>query len=344
MLIDPKDLDDLNMSTSDENSGKRVKVVSVTRLAPGVEVQLHDFQISASDSDGMITMVDFALLDKQEYNLHKYEVKPGFWRVTPEDGMQLLELPEETYFETDTSRKLLKFFNNFRTKLHIYDRYRLKKKRSILLGSIPGVGKSSLINYFLRSLKKESNVCVLKIDSSDVSWETMTQMFMKSKPDSAELVVLIIEDIGGTSLDNRLERVSSDMLNFLSGNSDVFKIPTLIVATTNFLNELSSTLTDRPDRFDRVEQVNPPKDEEVMILVESFIGRAMTEEEKKALLGKRFTPPYCIEAITRSEIDELTIEEAVAELVKQREKSQSKKHGERHSSLGFNAQTSFFEE
>lgn len=343
-MISSDYLESSGVNMTDSSAGKKVKVVSVTRLAPGVEVELHDFQISASDSDGMITMVDFALLDKQEYNLHKYEVKPGFWRVTPEDGMQVLELPEETYFETDTSKKLLRFFNNFRTKLHIYDRYKLKKKRSILLGSIPGVGKSSLINYFLRSLKNESNVCVLKVDSSDVSWETMTQMFMKSKSSSAELVVLIIEDIGGTALDNRLERVSSDMLNFLSGNSDVFKIPTLIVATTNFLNELSSTLTDRPDRFDRVEQVNPPRDEEVMILVESFIGRQMTEAEKKALLGKRFTPPYCIEAITRSEIDELTIEEAVAELVKQREKSQSKKHGERNSTLGFSSQVSFLED
>ncbi len=70
----------------------------------------------------------------------------------------------------------------------------------------------------------------------------------------------------------------------------------------------------------------------------------MLEEEKKALLGKGFTPPYCIEAITRSEIDELTIEEAVAEIVKQREKSQAKKHGERRSSLGFNSQDPFFED
>lgn len=335
------------MSTFDTDTsvkGRKVKVLSVNKLIPGVEIDLHDFQISASDSDGLITMVDFALSKLSDYHLHSYEVKPGFWRITPESGMQPLELPEETYFETETSKKLLRFFNNFCTKLHIYDKYRLKKKRSILLGSVPGVGKSSLINYFLRSLKQQQSVCVLKIDSADVSWETVTQMFMQSKSDSAKLIVLVIEDIGGTGLDNRYDRVQSDMLNFLSGNSDIFKIPTLIVATTNFLNELSGTLTDRPDRFDRVEQVEPPKDEEVMILVEAFIGRPMSDVEKKALLGKRFTPPYCIEAITRSEIDELTIEEAVEELVKQREKAQSKKHGERSSNLGFAIRHSSFED
>lgn len=334
-------MSDVELST---NKSRKVKVLSVTRLVPGVEVELHDFQISASDSDGLITMVDFGLAPASQYHLHNYEIKPGFWRITPENGMQPLELPEETYFETETSKKLLKFFNNFRTKLHIYDKYKLKKKRSILLGSVPGVGKSSLINYFLRSLKTKEGVCVLKIDSADVSWETVTQMFMKSNSESSKLIVLVIEDIGGTGLDNRYDRVQSDMLNFLSGNSDIFKIPTLIVATTNFLNELSGTLTDRPDRFDRVEQVEPPKDEEVMILVEAFIGRPMTDTEKKALLGKRFTPPYCIEAITRSEIDELTIEEAVEELVKQREKAQNKKHGERSSNLGFSIRNSPFED
>jgi len=252
--------------------------------------------------------------------------------------MQKLELADETYIETDVSRSLTKHFETFFSKLDVYEKYKLKATRKILLGSEQGMGKSACIRAFCRKVKGRDRMCILKIDSADVSWEVMTQMFMKAKPDAVKQIILIIEDIGGTALDERRHRVEPDLLNFLSGNADVFKVPTLVIGTTNFINELGAVLTDRPDRFDVVKQLESLSDSDTRVIVESLIGRSLQTLEEKALIGKSFTPAYCVEAIIRAELHDITIEEAVDELIAQRKKSKGRKHGERNSSLGFGSE------
>ena len=150
-----------------------------------------------------------------------------------------------------------------------------------------------------------------------------------------KFIVLICEDIGGAALHDRRPDVPSTLLNFLDGTSDCFKIPVLILATTNFLNEIGGQLIDRPGRFDVVMQVEPPKDSEIRFLMESFFGRKLTEEEETALLGNKFTPAYAREALIRAELEDVPIGEAVKEILAQRERAKTKTHGQRKSSIGF---------
>ena len=70
------------------------------------------------------------------------------------------------------------------------------KKWVLLLTGDPGVGKTSLIRQFNRSVRHDDGICVLMIDSEDVSWETMISMFIRSKLEDAKFIVLIVEDIG----------------------------------------------------------------------------------------------------------------------------------------------------
>ena len=319
---------------TDQN--KKLKVISVTPLEAGAEIELHDLQISASDATGTIHMVDMQLSQEEEAN-ESYCITPGVWRVTPKAGLQPLELPEETYFETDTYRTLTKKFDAFMSKLDsVYGKYGLTKKRSFLLGSAPGVGKTSLIRQFNRKIRSMDGVCILHIDSEGVSWETIISMFIKSKAEDAKFVVLVIEDIGGAGLHESRADVSSTLLNFLDGNSDCFKIPTLVIATTNFLNEVGGQLTNRPGRFDLVLTVEPPKDSEIKFLLESFLKRDITEAEAKAVLGHKFTPAYAREALLRSELDDITIQESVKQVLAQRDKSEKKSHGQNGKAFGFN--------
>ncbi len=314
--------------------GKKVRVKQVLDLKEGLETVLHDFQISASDAIGNIKMVDMELVDQEE-TLYDYSLRPGAWRITPKSGMQKLELADEQYIKTDIGDMLTKHFSTLFNKLEVYRRWNLPPTRKILLGSQQGMGKSACIRAFCRSVRNEPGMCILRVDSDDVSWETMTQMFMKAKPSDVEKVVLIVEDIGGTYLDERRHHVSSDMLNFLSGNSDIFKVPTLVIGTTNFLNELGPLLNDRPDRFDVVQQLNHLSDKDTLAIVSAIMGRDLTEDEQKALTGKKFTPAYCKEAILRAELHEITIQEAVLELIEQRKRSKERKHGDTGTSLGF---------
>jgi SpoVK/Ycf46/Vps4 family AAA+-type ATPase len=275
--------------------------------------------VSASQPDGTIKMVDIEVISElEDSDLSKYEIIPGAFRVTPQHGLQKLDLLDEVYFETSTTKFLMKRFNAFCNKQHKYEEWGRIKKRSFLLGSIPGVGKSALIRYFCRSIMTRSDVCIMKVESDDVSWETMTKMFIRARPTEVKLIVLVVEDIGGTYLQERSTNVGSDLLNFLDGNTDCFKIPTLIIGTTNYLNILGPILNDRPGRCDFVMQVEPPSDDEITTIVENFIKRPMVASEKKALYGKFFTPAHCIEAIVRSELDDIDIEEAAKELLIQR--------------------------
>jgi hypothetical protein len=116
-----------------------MKVVSTHKLVEGVEMTLSNFQIAASGPDGVITMVNAEIVEEQERtDLVGYSVRPGCWRVTPEEGMQPLSLPDEAYYETDTSRDMLRHLNAFVGKISVYEKYNLPPRRGILFGRRPG--------------------------------------------------------------------------------------------------------------------------------------------------------------------------------------------------------------
>jgi hypothetical protein len=312
-----------------------MKVVDTHRLVPGAEMMLSNFQIAASGPDGVITMVNADITEEQERSdLVGYEVRPGCWRVTPEEGMQPLSLPDEAYYETDTARELLRHFDAFVNKLDVYRKYNLPPRRGILMGGDPGTGKSSLIRHFSRGLRERPKTCILRLDSQNIPFETLTHMLMNTDTDKVNLILLVIEDLGGTATDERGTNVTTTMLNFLDGNRDVYRVPTMIVATTNYLDTLQETLTSRPGRFDVVTVVQPPKFEEVCFLVESVVGRQLTDLEKDALRPTNFTPAYCIESVIRSELYDMSLEAAVEELKKQRERAKGKNHMS-NSKMGF---------
>lgn len=316
---------------------ERIAVVkSITALEKGVEVSLHDFQMSSSNDKGEMFLVDFDMKDNESKDAW-YEIKPGIWRITPESGLQHLDVPPVQYFETDTAIELLNHMNLFVNKQEVYKRLKIPVRRGILLSSQPGIGKSSLLKYFIQTLKARTDVCTLMIDNQSVSWEKITRMFATGAPGKdVNLIVLVIEDIGGSELDQRARSVESDMLNFLEGADDCYTIPTLIVGTTNFINELGSRLVDRPGRFDMVIDVQPPKDKDIRLIVEGLKGRPITDEEAVSIFGKGFTPAYCKEIVIRSELYGISIMAAAEELEKQRKKARDQTHGEKpKSTVGF---------
>jgi SpoVK/Ycf46/Vps4 family AAA+-type ATPase len=325
---------------SEEKQIKIAKVKSIRKLVAGDEFQVHDFQISASDANGDITMVDFdfEVKENDEYDT-SYEIKPGIWIVHPKSGLSKVDnLKTGQFFETDTSRSLLEHMNKFEERIWVYKKLKQKNiKRSLLLASPPGTGKSLTIRHFLDQNKDRPDICGLIIESGEANWELLTKMFSRVNIDESpiKLVVLVIEDIGGTELNERGSSIGSDMLNFLAGNSEAFKIPTLVIGTTNFINELGETLIDRPGRFDMLINVEPPKDSEVRLLIEPLLERQLTKLEEKALFGKGFTPAYCTEIVVRSMLYDISIEESAQQLEKQRENSQKKKHGKKSRSVGF---------
>jgi SpoVK/Ycf46/Vps4 family AAA+-type ATPase len=314
-------------STPEIPKGKQVKVISVDKLTPGTEFRLSDWQIAASNADGTITMANMEITHSDAIDEGAYEIRPGSWRVTPRTGLQKVEFLNSVYYPTETSERLNKIFNTFRNNLHVYDELGLKaKKRGVLLGSIPGVGKSSLINNFCSSLLGHSRACILYVDNENVDFETVQKMFRKAEITAADFIVLVIEDIGGSDLSDRNHHIDSTLLNFLDGQEGMFRIPTLVIGTTNYLDLLKDSITSRPGRFDIVMEVLPPGEAESILFVENFMKRPLADNEKAALKGKNYTPAYLRECVIRHRLDEISFIEAENFIYEQRKLSENKQH------------------
>lgn len=311
--------------------------MNVVPLEVGAEIEAHDIQISASNSAGLISMVDLEFQDKRADDDEELTLYPGHWLLR-HSSMFPITLSNTNYFETDTSALLMRHFRHFTSKTEVYTKLGLPPKRGILLGSDPGIGKTSLINYFSRKLLEEygDTVSINRLATEKSNWDAIQSMFTRvpEESKSLKLVVLIIEDIGGAALNERMGQVESSLLNFLDGNDFTTNIPTLIIGTTNYINELGNTLTDRPGRFDIVLHVAPPADSEITYIAESLLDRKLTESEAKALLGKRFTPAYCKEIVIRSLLSDESIETCCAELEKQRKLARDRKHGDTRRPIG----------
>jgi SpoVK/Ycf46/Vps4 family AAA+-type ATPase len=247
----------------------------------------------------------------------KWQIKPGFWWLDTEKGLLPIEVVEELYFETRTSKKLLHILRTFiknHTKMLKYK----KLKRSYLLHSNPGMGKSALIRYFCKEALRVEGTCVIRV-SGDVDFKQLQFIFSREYEKTIKCIVLIIEDFGKKDYTHNINLYNPTCLNFLDGNMELFRVPILMITTTNFAKELGHQLTNRPGRFNKIIKVLPPTDEEIYDLVEYHIGRPLNDDEKTAFTGKQFSPDYCLEVIIRSELEEVSMVEAADEIMKERE-------------------------
>jgi ATP-dependent 26S proteasome regulatory subunit len=311
--------------------------VSKIPLTEGTIIEASAFHLSAVENEQTV-LYNFTPTEDEEDS--SYSVRAGAYRVTPKDGLQSISFPEESYFKIDAYEELERLFVKcFKNKIDVFKRANITPKRGILIGSVPGAGKSACIRKFSRELiQSDTNCCILYVDSEAVSTELLVRMFRKATEENTEVkfVVLVIEDIGGTK---QVERIDSDLLNFLDGSPGVFNIPTLIIGTTNFLDELADTLTDRPGRFDDKIVLLPPADQYCEQLAQEYSQairqKPLTKEEVACITGKELTPAYIREIILRSELYEISIKDAAAKVMEQSKKAKTASHMKKHSSMGF---------
>ena len=306
-------------------AGKKGTVIAVEEMAVGKELILTDWQIACSTPDGNIKLVSVDVTEEEEDDIG-YEITAGAWRITPKSGLQPIVFQDSVYYETTTSRELTAVFNSFKDNLHVYDELGITiKRRGVLLGSEPGVGKTALLNRFCKGLVKELNSCILFIDNENVDFEVVQRMFRRDKHE-VSFIVLVIEDIGGGNLSERASHVDSTLLNFLDGQEGMFTTPTLIIGTTNYLDLLQKSVNSRPGRFDVVMEVAPPAEAECIDFVERFLKRPLTSEEQKAIAGKKLTAAYLRECAVRHRLLNIPFVESVEQILKQRKLSENGEH------------------
>ncbi len=229
---------------------------------------------------------------------------------------------KELLTSISSTSKILLEATTFFKKLHVYEQLGLAKKRGVLLYSEPGCGKSSAtVAFSLNAIEEDPGTVVFNWPTSDIDADDMLKFmtFVSKFSDTCTRLILIVEDIGGgeSASENGPRDVNSGLLNLLDGVGLVFKLPTFIVATTNYPQSLLSSLANRPGRFDLMIKLEAPSADERIALVQFIAKRELTEEEKDALFSdaaKDLSIAHLEEVVVRSLLHEKTIPQVLKEL------------------------------
>lgn len=238
--------------------------------------------------------------------------------------------------------KIISEAKNFFNKLHVYEQLERPKKRAVLLYSSPGMGKSSAIEKFCTEcIKEDPGTVVIVWPTSAVDADSVFSM-LGTKAEYSEQctrLILIMEDIGGSEGESRSRRddIDSGLLNLLDGVGLTFRLPTFIIATTNFPENLLQSLADRPGRFDLMMELKSPTYEEKVSLVEFIAKRLLSDEEKDALKRKEvadFSIAHLEEIVVRSMLHDKQFVEVINELIQHSERFKNSFEEKRSLGLG----------
>lgn len=312
----------------------KFKVIKVTKLddllKEGAEIPESDVTFQTDKE-----LIQLQHEEKKDDG-KKYIIKPGCWSI--EDGsfgttLKKFELKEYDLLKTiDNTSMIFNEANKFFTRLHVYKRLKRKKrdpKRSILIASPAGVGKSAAITEVCRHYLQQKGTAVVYWDTSDVRSSAVNRFFLQRTKfhKSVERMIFVMEDIGGGTVEEYggHKVADSSLLNLLDGVGRPFGgVPTFVVATTNNPEQAVAPLIDRPGRFDKVLEMKAPNKKECVELLK-FIAEKdeLSEEDKEAaeIASKHeFSIAHLQEMVDRSLLDDISILEAAKQLKKHKER------------------------
>jgi hypothetical protein len=129
-------------------------------------------------------------------------------------------------------------------------------KRNILLYSLPGNGKTSLINIICKTLIEDYDGIVICIDSPDELNAYSPCMDRLRSIEPKRRVITLIEDFERLAKD---DYYAAMLLQLLDGNGQFDNVVT--IATTNYPQILEKRFTCRPSRFNLVIEYKKPNAE-----------------------------------------------------------------------------------
>ena len=137
-----------------------------------------------------------------------------------------------------------------------YRKFKSVYKRNILLYSVPGNGKTCLINILCQELIDKYNGIIICIDTQRELeyYSKVMGRFRQIEPNRK--IITVIEDFERLAKD---EYFSALLLQILDGNEQLDSIVT--IATTNYPEALEKRFTCRPSRFNLVLEYKKPTKE-----------------------------------------------------------------------------------
>ena len=264
---------------------------------------------------------------EQKIKEKKFNCKPGYYVFAETNSGPTLKSTELRQRDLLTSvvntQAIFNEAKTFFNKLHVYKELGEPEARKILIYSQPGMGKSASITQYCQiAVDEDPGTVVIVWPTSQIGADAVLVFLERTikYTKACTRLILIMEDIGGNERENQGESrgVDSSLLDLLDGLRVTFKLPTFMIATTNYPQNLLSALADRPGRFDLMLELDPPSYEERVQLVEFIAKRSLTDDEKDALNSKDvkdFSIAHLKEIIIRSRLHDKSIKQVIKELV-----------------------------
>lgn len=167
-----------------------------------------------------------------------------------------LIMPKLYILPNDVQVEILDDIKRFWKSEERYKQFGNVYKRNILLYSLPGNGKTSLITIMAHKLIEDHDGVVIFIDNTSAlsSYHICMERFRDIEP--TRKVITIIEDFERLAKD---DHYTAMLLQLLDGNTQFDNVVT--IATTNYPQILEKRFTCRPSRFNLVIEYKKPNDE-----------------------------------------------------------------------------------
>lgn len=206
------------------------------------------------------------------------ELRPGVYDIGYSNKRETyfaiykkLSLDELFTFPDPVQDKIIKDIKTFWQREDQFKKYKYAYKRGILLYGSAGNGKSSIINLLCKELVDVYKGVVFFLNNAEDLTPFINfvrNFFRQIQPQTK--IICIIEDIESFTYDRSVE---GKLLNLLDGMNQMENI--VVIATTNYPEELKERILNRPSRFDRRYEIKNPNAE----IRQAYFKHKLKEED-----------------------------------------------------------------